>query len=297
MQVVDPALLAHLQTGATGMCRCWLVSRLDGVSFGFTDHDEDLTFDGQVFQASSGMTSTAMQSSTGLSVDNGEAYGALSALALTDEDILAGKYDRADVYQWLVNWSDTAQRHLIFKGSIGEIRRGATAFEAELRGLSETLNRPIGRAYLKKCDRNLGDSKCRFDTSQAGFFATTSVVNVEANARISLAGLEGFESGWFSFGTLTWESGANTGGVATIKYDQASGASRAIELWQAAPLPIQVGDSARLVAGCDKTSKTCKAKFSNFMNFRGFPHIPGEDWVTAYPAGSEIHDGAALTDG
>jgi len=294
MQVVDSALLAHLKTGATEICRCWLVSRADGVSFGFTDHDEDLAFDGQAFQASSGLTSTAMQASTGLSVDNGEAYGALSSLAMTDEDILAGKYDGAEVYQWLVKWSDTARRHLIFKGSIGEIRRGATAFEAELRGLSEALNRPIGRAYLKKCDRDLGDGKCRFDTEQAGYFATTSVVNVEGNARLSFAGLDGFETGWFAFGTLTWESGANVGSVAVIKDDQSSGSSRAIELWQAAPLPIQVGDAVRLVAGCDKTSTSCKTKFSNFLNFRGFPHIPGEDWVTAYPVGGEIHDGAAL---
>ncbi len=294
MAELNAALKAHLETGATGLCRCWLVTRQDGVAFGFTDHDQSLEFAGEVFQASSGLTSTAMQASTGLSVDNGEAFGALNSLALTDEDILAGKYDGATVHQWLVNWSDVAMRHLIFKGTIGEIRRGATAFEAELRGLSDALNQPIGRAYLKKCDRNLGDGKCRFDTGQAGYFATETVVGVESNARLSLAGLEAFENGWFTYGTLAWESGANAGTTQIIKEDRLSGGFRNIELWQAAPLEVQPGDAVRLVAGCDKTANTCRAKFNNFLNFRGFPHIPGEDWVTAYPSSGEVHDGSAL---
>jgi len=294
MANVDPALQTHLETAATNLCRCWLVTRQDGLSFGFTDHDLDMSFDGNVFLASSGLTSTAMQASTGLSVDNGEAFGALSSLALTDEDILAGKYDDAIVHQWLVNWSNPDQRHLIFKGAIGEIRRGSTAFEAELRGLSDALNQPIGRAYLKKCDRSLGDEKCRFDTGQAGYFAQETVIQVESNARLSFAGLEEFEDGWFTFGSLIWESGANSGSRAIIKDDRLSGVFRSIELWQAAALPIEPGDVARLVAGCNKTAETCRAKFNNFANFRGFPHIPGEDWVTAYPASGEIHDGAAL---
>lgn len=294
MQNLDPALQAHLNTGATAMCRCWLIIRRDGETFGFTDHDSDLSFDGNSFTASTGLTSTAMQTSTGLSVDNGEAFGALSSLALTDEDILAGKYDAATVQQWLVNWSDTEQRHLVFAGSIGEIRRGATAFEAELRGLSEALNQPIGRAYLKKCDRNLGDAKCGFDTNAAGFFATSTIIQTDGNARLSFAGLEGFEQGWFTLGTLLWESGANTGTMVSIKDDRLSGTLRTIELWQAAALPIESGDAVRLVAGCDKHAATCKTKFSNFLNFRGFPHIPGEDWVTSYPFGSENHDGGSV---
>jgi len=50
----------------------------------------------------------------------------------------------------------------------------------------------------------------------------------------------------------------------------------------------------RVVAGCDKTAETCRAKFSNFLNFRGFPHIPGDDWVTAYPKNGAVHDGSSL---
>jgi len=58
--------------------------------------------------------------------------------------------------------------------------------------------------------------------------------------------------------------------------------------------PIGDGDRFRVVAGCDKTAETCRAKFSNFLNFRGFPHIPGDDWVTAYPKNGAVHDGSSL---
>jgi hypothetical protein len=43
--------------------------------------------------------------------------------------------------------------------------------------------------------------------------------------------------------------------------------------------------------GCDKRSSTCSAMFDNILNFRGFPDIPGEDFLTVYPAKGERHDG------
>ena len=43
--------------------------------------------------------------------------------------------------------------------------------------------------------------------------------------------------------------------------------------------------------GCDKRSSTCSERFNNLLNFRGFPDIPGEDFLTVYPAKGERHDG------
>ena len=109
MREVPENFQTLLDTGATTICRCWLLPRRDGVAYGFTDHDRDLSFGGQVFQAGSGMDASALESSTGLAVDNGQAVGALSAIGLTDADILAGKYDRAEVQQWLVDWTNPAK--------------------------------------------------------------------------------------------------------------------------------------------------------------------------------------------
>ena len=118
MHVMDPALEAHLAGGITTLCRAWAITRTDGVSYGFTDHDGPLSFDGFTFKAETGLSPLALQQSTGLSVDNSEAIGALSDAALREDDIEAGRFDGAEVQAWLVNWSDVAQRWLQFRGSI-----------------------------------------------------------------------------------------------------------------------------------------------------------------------------------
>jgi uncharacterized phage protein (TIGR02218 family) len=46
-----------------------------------------------------------------------------------------------------------------------------------------------------------------------------------------------------------------------------------------------------LEAGCDKRAETCRLKFANFLNFRGFPHVPGEDWLASYPTSDRAAGG------
>ena len=139
MRAIDPELQARLDSGATRLCRCWLVKRRDGVTFGFTDHDRDLAFGGETFRASSGMDASALQSATGLSVDNAQAVGALSDAGVTEEDVRAGRYDRAEIWHWLVDWERPDLRVLLFKGSFGEI-------PAIGRGLRDRAPRPRGSA-------------------------------------------------------------------------------------------------------------------------------------------------------
>ncbi len=51
------------------------------------------------------------------------------------------------------------------------------------------------------------------------------------------------------------------------------------------PLPFTpaIGDDVYIFPGCDKRLATCRDKFDNVRNFRGFPHIPGNDAMTQYP--------------
>ena len=58
-----------------------------------------------------------------------------------------------------------------------------------------------------------------------------------------------------------------------------------IELWQEASRPLAVGDEVEITAGCDKQLATCRDKFANVVNFRGFPHMPGNDFITSYVRG------------
>ncbi len=288
---------ALLDGGATTICRCWQLVRQDGKTFGFTDHDRDLDFGGQVYLAGSGMDASALESSTGLSVDNGQAVGALSAVGLQDSDIMAGRFDRAEVMQWLVNWDDVSVRTLVFRGTLGEIRRGSSAFEVELRSLAESLNQPLGRAYVPGCDATLGDSRCTVDLEVAGRVETVSVLDVSNKRRLLVDPVVSADSGWFSSGHMRWISGANAGVISIVKVDIAEDKFRDIELWEELRAPVEVGDRAELVVGCDKRSATCAEKFSNLLNFRGFPTIPGDDWASDFPRANEVNDGGSLVNG
>ncbi len=288
---------ALLDGGATTICRCWRLVRKDGVSFGFTDHDRDLEFGGQVYLAGSGMDASALESSTGLSVDNGQAVGALSAVGLQDADILAGKFDRAEVVQWLVNWDDVAVREMVFRGSLGEIRRGVGAFEVELRSLAEGLNRPLGRGYVPSCDAVLGDARCGVDLGIAGRVETLSVLSVVNARRVLVDAVVAADAGWFANGHMRWVSGGNAGVVSIVKVDAAGVDFRDVELWEELRAPVEVGDVAELVVGCDKRHGTCGPKFGNLLNFRGFPTIPGEDWVTDFPRSDGQNTGGSLFNG
>lgn len=295
MRAVDAELQARLDGGATRLCRCWLVTRQDGVAFGFTDHDRDLAFDGMIFRASTGMDASALQSATGLSVDNAQAVGALSDAGVTEEDVRAGRYDRAEIRHWLVDWERPELRVLLFRGSFGEIRRADGAFEVELRGLAEALNAPVGRSILRTCDRTLGDAKCRFDVGRAGFSGEGTVAAGSGGATLLASGLDGFADGWFTRGTVTWLAGGNAGESGAVKADvKGLAGARRIALWQAPGRPVVAGDRFRIVAGCDKRAETCRKKFGNLLNFRGFPLIPGDDWVAAYPKEGGNHDGSSL---
>jgi len=288
-------LKAHLAGGATTLARCFAVTRKDGATLGFTDHDRDLAFEGITFRAETGMTARAIQQGTGLAVDNSEAFGALRSDAIGEEDILAGRYDGAEVRAWLVNWCEPTMRVLQFRGTLGEIVRSGGAFTAELRGLTEALNQPVGFVYHSRCSAVLGDARCRFDLDQPGYAEERPVDAVRDGRIFHFAKLAGFQDRWFEKGRLRVLTGPAAGLVGSIKNDRSRAAdARVVELWQSFGTLPEPGDLVRMEAGCDRRAETCRLKFANFLNFRGFPHIPGEDWVMSYPNKSGLNDGGSL---
>jgi len=287
------ALAAHLGTGVSTTCRAWALMRRDGVVMGFTDHDRELAFDGIEFRPETGMSARAVAAGTGLAVNNTEALGALSDAAIRAADIEAGRYDGASVRAWIVNWQDVTQRMAIFAGTIGDIRRAGGAFEAELRGLTDALNVPLGRVYQKSCSAVLGDSDCTFDLDTPGYVSERVAEQIEENRVFRFADMAGFAEDWFRHGVLKVKSGAAKDLQGMIKRDRVEGAARLIELWHPLGAVVLPGDALRIEAGCDKRRETCQFKFDNLLNFQGFPDIPGDDWVITDPTKSPRLDGGS----
>ena len=281
---VPANLKVHLLAGLTTLCNVWGVTRLDGVFLGFTDHDQPLSFDSKTFRAESGMSALALQRSTGLSVDNTESLGALHDTSITAEDIKAGRYDRAEVVAWRVNWADVSQRVVMFRGHIGGMRSAGGAFQAEIRGLSDALNQPIGRVYQKPCSAVLGDTSCRFNVVTPGYFFKGRAENIENQRILSFRMSQSFEPNWFLSGRLEITSGAAKGLSGVIKRDYVKGPYRVIELAEPVPVVVAIDDHICLVAGCDKRFSSCRLKFDNMINFQGFPDLLSEDYGMQHPS-------------
>ncbi len=284
----------HLSSGVTTLCRAWAITRCDGVTFGFTDHDLPLGFEGVSFKPETGLTASALAQSTGLSVDNSEAIGALSDASVTEADIEAGRFDGAEVRYWLVNWSAPDQRWLQFRGTLGELRRSGGAFWAELRGLTDALNQPQGRVYQKPCTAVLGDAACRADVTGPDMRVELAVAAVQDVRLFTWASLPGYAPEWFARGRLDVLNGPGAGLWGSIKRDDTREAGRVIELWEPLRAAIAPGSTVRLTAGCDKRFATCRDKFANLINFQGFPDIPGEDWMVSVPKSSGPNSGGSL---
>jgi uncharacterized phage protein (TIGR02218 family) len=282
MKNLPAGLQAHLDSGVTTLCWCWRLTRRDGAKLGFTDHDRDLVFDGTTFEAAAGFTASEIKDTVGLSVDNLEVESALTSDRLSEEHLAAGLYDDARVEIFRVNWQTPEQRVLMRSGSLGEVSRAGASFRAEVRGLAHYLQQPKGRLFQYTCDADLGDPRCGVDLAAGGYRGSGTVATVISARGFTANGLDGFADGWFARGLVTFASGVTAGRAIEVKRHTKRDGVVTIELWQEPVQPPLPGDTFSVTTGCDKHLATCRAKFSNTVNFRGFPHMPGNDFVTSY---------------
>jgi len=286
MRAIPDALAARLG-GATTLCHCWRLVLRDGSRLGFTDHDRDILFDGLTHLAASGLDASEVETTLGFSGAGGEVAGALMAAALTEADLAAGRYDGATLETWLVDWAQPEARVLLDIGAIGEASRTDAAFTVEVRSLAQSFDEPRGRLYQSACSADLGDARCGVSLSASPMRVNAAVISVESASRFKLSAT-GLASGWFSGGGFY--AGARR--LGTIRDHGERDGFCFVSLWTAAVQTLLVGDQVALVAGCDKSFDTCRTKFANHLNFRGFPHMPGNDVALAY-----VHAGDVAMDG
>ena len=278
-RAISSALKDHIAGEATTLCTLWTITRRDGRVFAFTDHDSDLAFAGHTYTAASGYQRTATASDAAFSVDNLDMIGAFDSNALTDQDMSSGLFDFAEVRLSVVNWGDLSQGEIkLRRGYLGEVQSMPSGgFQVEMRGLLQALANSIGELYTPDCRANFGDARCKFDLTTV--VSLEAVLSVQADdrtftmttARPDLAG----QDGMYAYGVVEWQTGANAGRSMEVKSWTAASATAA--LWLPMDLPIAVGDTFKIVPGCDKLIDTCIGRWNNAVNFRGIPYLPGMD--------------------
>jgi uncharacterized phage protein (TIGR02218 family) len=294
MRVLDMGLAAHVAQDETTLATCWKLLRRDGVVLGFTDHDRVLSFGGVDFVPAHGLDGSEVPARLGAQVETSEVLGVLHAADITEADILLGRYDGATVETWRVNWADVSQRVRLRSDTIGEIIREDGVFRAELRSAQQGLNATRGRIYQGLCDAVVGDARCGVDLTAPALRGFATVTAVEDDHRVVVAGLVGFDEGWFGFGSAEWTDGLRSGLRDGVVTHQRGGAGDVLGFGVAVGEWVAVGDTLTVTAGCDRRFATCRDKFANAVNFRGFPHIPGSDFVLRHPRNGDALDGRAV---
>ncbi|SNS16796.1 phage conserved hypothetical protein BR0599 [Sphingomonas laterariae] len=267
-------MTAWLQPELTTVALCWRLERRDGVALGFTAHDRDLTINGLVYRAAPGMLPSSISLSDGLEIDTLDISGALTSDAICSDDLATGRWDGAKVWLFAADWKNPGDETLpLARGELGEVAVRDGAFTAELAGPTAVLEQPVVEYSSPECRAELGDRRCRVDMVARRRMVPLVEVVDSVTYRCATGG------GDHGYGRLRWIDGPNAGLTSAIL---ASDGDRLI-LREAPPGMVSAGTIVEISEGCDKSLATCAARFANAANFRGEPHLPGNDLLTRYP--------------
>ncbi|WP_182085605.1 DUF2163 domain-containing protein [Aureimonas sp. ME7] len=289
MRAISEAWSERLRRPATTLAHAWRLRRSDGFVLGFTDHDEDLAFAGTVFRAATGWTAGEAEQTLGLAAGSQGIEAALCDEALREEDIAAGLYDAAVVEIFRVDWQAPDDHLLMDVADLGEVTRTRNAFTAELRGIAARLERQTGRFYRRRCDAVFGDRRCGIDP---GEWTRQGTLAALLDGAILVEGLGELDAA-FGLGRLAVADGSWRA-VGSVRPETGRADVVRIELPQPLLPAWDVGDPVRLVIGCDKAFATCRDRFGNGLNFRGFPHMPGTDAALGVAKSGALHDGGPV---
>jgi uncharacterized phage protein (TIGR02218 family) len=257
----------------------WRLERRDGVTLGFTSHDRDVVFDGLKYSASPGMAPSTIVQSEGLEGGGLDVSGALSAAAITEDDLRSGRWDRAALEIFLFDWADTSvPRTLLAAGELGEVSFSSEGFQAEFLGPGVKLDRPAVPKTSPSCRADFCGKECGLNRRRFQYFGSVLSVNGD---NIAVEGLPAQSNGLFAYGSVRWLTGENTG----LQVDIVSNSTNQIRLAIEPPNVAVEGEMLLITQGCNKTMETCSSRFGNALNFRGEPFLPGNDLLTRYRGG------------
>jgi hypothetical protein len=178
MKTISSGMLAYLADETVPLTTCWLLTLTNGTIYGFTEWDNDIVIGGQTYAASTGYTRSAIKNAANLAPSDLEVMGLLDSGALTETDINAGLYDFASFQIFLVNPADLTVGSVALRGGVlGEVRNIEGQYTAELRSLTQLLDRSMIELYQLDCLADFGDARCTFDVSTVTYTGTVGTID------------------------------------------------------------------------------------------------------------------------
>lgn len=269
------------------LAQLWRIERRDGQVFAFTSHDQPIKYGIDVYKPCHSLSASAVELGALLGVPgNAELAGIIADEAISEADLYAGLFDRAEVTVRIVPWGPKGfLPRTILRGITGNLSQGEDGFSMEVLTQGALLQqRPLLQTYTPGCRWELGDARCGVDLEALTVVGSVTEASAElvfnqASRRIFTDSARTEPDGYFDQGRLEWTSGANAGQVSEIK----TYAGGEFTLWRPMRSAITAGDEYEARPGCDRVASTCKNKFFNFANYGGFPDVPGRDSIVQTP--------------
>lgn len=278
MRVLSTEQAAALAEPTTMLATLWLITRRDGAVIRLTDSDQPLTVEGEVYQPKGSTDRSAVRLRAGLTADNLDVRGVLTSDLVTEDDLQRGLYDHADLLISIAFVDQDLPMIPLAAGRFGELEIDNGGYTVQVNGLTQALQAVVGESTTPTCRASFGDARCK--ASLSTWRHTYSLASVTDDRTMRLTGPSLLPpSATYARGLLEVMSGAAEGLRGEVRNWDAG--TLDVELYLPLGLLLSPGDSVRITAGCDKTRDTCRLLYSNVINFRGEPDIPGIDALAA----------------
>lgn len=262
------------------LATCFKIELKDGRDLGFTTHSRDIKFiEDDIVYKSSSFTPTASSKSSQMNVDNMDCKLLIDDINIKKEDIEKGLWDNASVYIFRINWMIKPYSYVnidkVINGNIGDVEKHKNEFKTEFRSMTQYLQNNIIDDTKSTCNAFFCDNRCKINKDD--YTSTGQITNIISDTEIITSGLQK-ETDYFNYGIIEFTSG-NAKGI-KIEIKQNIGPTNKIEFQLPLNYVLSIGDNFKIISGCNKNKDTCKNKFNNLLNFRGFSFIPGMDKIT-----------------
>ena len=279
MKNVTPTLMTFLDT-ATQMCVCDLltITLNDGTSLYLSNADVNVTWAGQVYSSGSGnITFERSKTSCKIGVEvaemdlslyanSGATIEGVPALQFIRNAGLDGALVRVDRL-FLSTWAAPVGIVNNFVGRASNLDVTRSSAKVVVKSPMSLMDLQLPKnQYQPTCLHSLYDSGCTLNRASYAVTGTVGAGSTLMQINSTLSN----PASWFTQGYIQFTSGVNAGTRRTVLAFSGGSFSLAMPLLNAPG----VGDAFTAYPGCDHTSPTCTAKFSNMANFRGFEFVP-----------------------
>lgn len=256
---------------------CLRIVPVSGATVRLTHYPTDLTMsNAQVYASFQGYDFSGFESVSSMAPGAIDLQGILGVTGISREAIASGVYDNARCYLFATSWANPVEDEEPLTASIfGKATLIDDRFVIEEMVLIDALNQSVGSTYTAGCQKTFGNTTGPLITrcnKALGPLTVTGTLTSVTSRLICRDSTRAEAADYFAYGLLSFTSGANAGLKAIqVKRHEADGT---LELFEAMPYPMVIGDAYSLIPGCRKRLEDCRDKWNNVINFGGFSRIP-----------------------